>query len=209
MTKIKNLPSCCQPIKKNSRQGLVNGLLAGIFPHTFCILFIVFSVLGATSATFLFKGLLLNKNFFYFLILLSFVFASLSAIIYLKRNGMLSFDGVKHFWEYLSILYGSTIAINLLLFLVIFPATANFHNTNQQFSNLTMRQSLLTLKVSIPCSGHASLITSELKKLPGINEIKFRLPNLFDVNYNGKQVTIEQILNISVFKTYKAEITKN
>jgi len=209
MSESKNILPCCQSAKKNKQTGFLSGLVSGLIPHTFCILFIIFSVLGATSATFLFKGLLLNKNFFYLLILLSFVFATISAIVYLKRGQLLSVKGIKYSWRYLTILYGITIVVNLLLFFIIFPLTANYSSKkNQQSNNGTMKQSLLTLKVSIPCSGHASLITSELKKLPGINEIKFRLPNIFDVSYDANQLSAEQILNLNVFKTYKAEAVK-
>lgn len=199
--------SCCQP-KIKKEKGFINGLIYGLLPHTFCILFIIFSVFGATSVTFFLKGFLLNKNFFYYLIALSFFFATLTAIIYLKKNGVLSFIGVKRSLSYLLILYGTTVGVNLLLFLVIFPATANFSLKKDSIKGVSANQSAITLQVDIPCSGHAPLISSELKKLNGVEEIKFRLPNFFDVYYNLQLTSEEKILNQSIFKTFKATLIK-
>lgn len=204
MKDLNKTPSCCKQINTNKEKGFLTGLISGLIPHTFCILFIVFSTLGVTLATFLFKDLLLNRNFFYYLIALSFIFSTLTAVIYLRRNQILSFKGVIRSWRYLTVLYGITIGINLLLFFIVFPATANY--SSKQLSNRAIEQSSLTLKVNIPCSGHASLITSELSKLPGIQEVKFRLPNIFDVYYDVNRITKQEILSLEVFKTYKATV---
>jgi hypothetical protein len=64
--------------------------------------------------------------------------------------------------------------------------------------------SSLKLSVAIPCSGHASLITGEIKSLSGINSVQFSLPNIFDVKYDPTKTTKQQILTLDVFKTYKA-----
>ncbi len=93
--------NCCEKPKETKKEkGVLKGILYGLAPHTFCIAFIVFTVLGATTATALLKPLLLNPYFFYILIGLSFIFATISAIFYLKRNGILSFPGIKKKWRY-------------------------------------------------------------------------------------------------------------
>lgn len=188
----------------------MRGVLYGLLPHTFCIAFILFSVIGATTAITLLKPLLLNRYFFYILISISFVFATISAVVYLKRNRNLSIVGAKRSWKYLTLLYGITIFINVILFLVVFPLAANL-NLNKSEESLAVNAqnvqlSSLTLEVSIPCSGHATLITGELKKISGVKEIKFRLPNLFDIKYDPLQTSQEEILSLEVFKTYQAKI---
>lgn len=62
----------------------------------------------------------------------------------------------------------------------------------------------ITLKVAIPCSGHASLIENELNKLLGISNVNFRLPNYFDVKYDSSKVSKQEILSLNIFKQYKA-----
>lgn len=192
------------------------GILYGILPHTFCILFIIFTVLGATTLSAFLRPLLLKSYFFYLLVVLSFVLATISAIVYLKRMGELSFFGIKKKWKYLSILYGTTISINLILFMVIFPLLANFDqrpNLGASNSSLpseelqpTKSQSFIALEVKIPCSGHAPLITGELQKISGIESVNFRFPNLFDVVYDSEKTTKEQILSLDVFNEYKAAV---
>jgi copper chaperone CopZ len=63
----------------------------------------------------------------------------------------------------------------------------------------------LRLKVNIPCPGHAGLITGELKKVPGVELVKFTLPNVFDVTYDPSKISKEAILGIAVFGDYPAE----
>jgi len=58
-----NQKTCCQKETKN--KGFFAGILYGILPHTFCIAFIILSTLGATTATFLLKPLLLTPYFFF------------------------------------------------------------------------------------------------------------------------------------------------
>jgi len=116
------------------------------------------------------------------------------------------------------ILYGTTIGINLLLFTVVFPITANLNSGTgfKAASTVTIGaaeqlfptgpNALITLRVEIPCSGHAPLITGELKKISGVENIKFRLPNLFDIGYDSQKTTKEEILSLEVFNTYKATL---
>ena len=214
-----NQESCCKKTDlKMDKKGFISGILYGLAPHTFCIAFIIFTVLGVTTATALLKPLLLNPYFFYILIGLSIVFATISALIYLKKNAILSFLGIKRKWKYLSILYGTTIFINLLLFMVIFPIVANLNSGVGLRASLidTFRSesgfessesgSLITLRVAIPCPGHAPLIIGELKKISGVENVKFRFPNLFDVDYNSQKTSQGEILSLEVFNTYKATV---
>lgn len=202
--------NCCEKPKETKKEkGFLKGILYGLAPHTVCIAFVIFTILGATTATALLKPLLLNPYFFYILIGLSFIFATISAIFYLKRNGILSFPGIKKKWRYFSILYGATIFVNLLFFMVIFPMVANLNlNPFRQSAALieTSVSSSLTLKVDIPCPGHAPLITTELLKINGVKEVKFSFPNLFDVKYNSLKTSKEEMLSLKVFNAYKATV---
>lgn len=194
---------------KKEKNSFSQGLIYGIIPHIFCILFVIFSIIGATTASVFLRPFLLNKYFFYILIVISFLAATVSAGFYLKRNGILSLIGIKRKWRYLIILYGTTIAINLLFFLVIFPATANLSlKSKNNIQGLTNNQSLVNLQVNIPCSGHASLISDELKKVAGVNEVIFKLPNLFTVYYNPQITNPEQILKKPIFLDYPTKVIK-
>ena len=176
-------PDCCQSTKKENK-GILSGLIYGLIPHTGCIAFILFTILGVTTATTFFKPLLLNAYFFYILIGLSFVFATISAAIYLRKHRLFHLDGLKRKWKYLSMLYGTTIGINLLLFMVIFPIAANMTIASPTGA-FAGDLSEITLKVDIPCPGHAPLISEELKTISGVKLIKFRFPNYFDVSYES------------------------
>lgn len=219
--KIKNQNNCCDnninksSITQDGKKGFLSGILYGILPHSFCIAFIVFTILGTTVITSFLKPLLLNPYFFYILIGLSFILATISAILYLKRNSNLSSVGIKRKWKYLSILYTATIGVNLIFFMVIFPLLANYKSKPNVVSSAFLTDQInqnsatekIALKVEIPCSGHATLIIDEINKIKGIKDIKFRLPNVFDVVFDPAQTSSEQILSLEVFKTYKATIT--
>ncbi|MEW6295243.1 MAG: hypothetical protein AB1467_03010 [Candidatus Diapherotrites archaeon] len=200
--------------KKNKT--FLEGIIYGLIPHIGCIAFIIGSILGVTVLINLFRPLLLNKYFFYILFLVSISFATISALLYLRKNGILSMAGVKRKWKYLSTMYGSTIGVNLLLFFVLFPMLANVSvDSSPNLSstgaiafaeNKSLEASLIKLKVDIPCSGHAALISSELKTLDGVSEVKFSSPNNFDVKCDLSKTSKEQILSLDVFKTYPATI---
>ncbi|MBW3016794.1 heavy-metal-associated domain-containing protein [Candidatus Woesearchaeota archaeon] len=198
---MEKVPECCK--KKNEKKGFLSGLMYGLLPHTGCIAFIFFTIFGVSAATAFFKPLLMNKYFFYGLIALSFVFASISAIIYLKRHNLLSVGGAKKKWKYLSVLYGTSIGVNLLLFMVIFPIAANVAVGAPEPSE---GLSEITLKVDIPCPGHAPLITGELKKVDGVENVKFSFPNEFAVSYDSSKASADDILAPEVFNTYSAKI---
>lgn len=194
--------TCCKPLKKEGK-GFWSGLIYGLVPHTGCIAFIIFTILGVTALTKFFKPLLLNPYFFYILLALSFVFATISATIYLRRYKLLSLNGAKRKWKYLSVLYGTTVGVNLLLFMVIFPMAANIASATPTGASIA-DLSEITLQVKIPCPGHAPLITEELKTIDGVNSIKFRFPNYFDVKYTSTKTSQKEILSLEVFNTYPA-----
>ena len=190
---------------KTNKKGFFRGIIYGLLPHSFCILFIVFSAFGATVGAVFFKKFLLIPYLFPFLICLSFVFATLSAVIYLKRDGSLSIKNIQRRWKYLSILYGTTLLINLLFFYVVFPVVANLDFSNRHIV-VDNNFSSLILEVDIPCSGHAPLITDEIKKVSGVKDVNFKLPNLFEITYNSTKASQEKILSLDIFKIYKAVI---
>lgn len=212
--------SCCENKVKVEKKGIWSGLLYGILPHIGCIAFILFTILGVTAATALFRPLLLNPYFFYILVALSLVFATISAFVYLKKQGIctcqkttdgtmvnFSLEGIKRKWKYLLTLYGTTVFTNLLLFMVIFPIVANLNSGLSITGSFVGTESSITLQVNIPCPGHAPLITEELKKIDGVISVKFRFPNLFDVSYDPTRTSKQQILSLDVFNIYKATIT--
>lgn len=201
---------CCQNKTQEKRKGFFWGLFYGLVPHVFCIAFIIFTVLGTTVATAFLKPLLLNPYFFYLLIVLSFVFATISAAVYLRKNSIFSFKGVKRKWKYLTILYSTTILVNLLFFMIIFPAAANFKigEANSTVIADSILLSSATLKVAIPCSGHAPLIMTELKKINGVADVKFKFPNLFEVAYDQAQASENDLLSLVIFQEYQATIVQ-
>jgi len=200
---------CCEPKSpKLEKTGLLAGILYGILPHTFCIAFIVFSIIGATTASLFFKKMLLIPYLFNLLIGMSVVFATISAVIYLKRNNLLSLAGMKKKWRYLLVLYGLTITVNWLFFNFIFPVTANFNQSRQGVVS-NIETSSMTIKVAIPCPGHAPLISDELKKVKGVLSVRFNTPDLFNINYDSTEATVDQIIALDVFNTYKASIVAN
>lgn len=131
----KELKSCRTPVKTPAeRTGFLWGIFYGLVPHTFCILFVIFSIIGATSGAVFMKKFLFVPHLFQYLILLSLFFATLSAIFYLRRNKLFSMAGIKKKWLYLVILYSTTMAINLLFIYWILPAAANI---GKQDANVT------------------------------------------------------------------------
>jgi len=203
--------------QKKKGKGFLQGLMYGLIPHIGCIAFIIGSILGVTVLMNFFKPLLMNKYFFHALIGVSLGFATLSSAFYLKKNGLLFLEGIKKKWKYLSVMYGSTIGINLLLFMLIFPLLANVSvGSSSGSSSITgaaigianneNTDSLLKLKVDIPCPGHAPLISEELKTIKGVTGIKFSFPNYFDVTYNPAKTSKQKILALDVFKSYPATV---
>jgi copper chaperone CopZ len=204
-------PCICQKQKEGNRN-ILQGIAYGLIPHIGCIAFLTGSILGVTVLTQFFKPLLMNRYFFYILILISLLFATLSSILYLRKNSLLSLAGIKRKWKYLTTMYGSTIGINLVLFMLIFPLLANV-SVNPSVTGAVVGiagsnndLSSLKLKVDIPCPGHAPLISNELKSINGIIDIRFSFPNVFDVKYDSTKTSQQEILSLEVFKTYEATV---
>lgn len=190
--------------KKQKEMSLLKrGVVYGILPHSFCIAFIVFSIIGATALTSLLKPFMLNVYFFPLLIILSFALATVSAIIYLKRKNNLSYNGTLKNKNYLLILYTSVITVNLLLFLVVFPLVANF---NFKTNNIASANEIVTktISVRIPCSGHAPLVMDELKQDPGILNVRYIPLNNFEIQFDPEKTSLEKILSLKIFSSFQA-----
>lgn len=189
---------------KVSDNAIKQGLIYGLIPHAGCIGFIIAAIIGATAFTQLFRPMLMSRYFFYILILISFVIATISIIFYLRKNRSLNFDGVKFYKKYIATMYVSTITINILLFLFIFPLTANLTTASVDVEGLDE----FNIVVNIPCSGHAPLITNELLFVEGVENVRYSFPFGFRVNYDSSVVDIDEILDIEVFKEYPATLVE-
>lgn len=196
--------------QKQSGKTFLQGLAYGLIPHIGCIAFVVGSILGVTVLINFFRPLLMNRYFFHALVGVSLGFATLSSAFYLSKNGLLSWEGIRKKWKYLSVMYGSTIGINLLLFMLIFPLLANVSVGLPLLTGAALASgnentdSLLKLKVDIPCPGHAPLISQELKNIDGVSSVTFSFPDYFDVIYDPTKTSEQEILSLEVFKTYEA-----
>lgn len=220
---------CCETKKDSSKgnegkkpNGLIEGIAYGLIPHTGCIAFMLFSIIGATAASSFVRPLLADSRFFYALILVSFAMATLSAMLYLSKRNALSAEGIKGNIKYLSAMYSSTIGVNLLFLFVLFPAlvsalpiqsaaavqavpsgTCSISGVGSNCSTTISSASVL-LKVDIPCSGHAPLIEDEVLKANGVNGVSFQAPNVFNITYDPSKTSKEAIMGIGIFKTYPA-----
>lgn len=208
--------SCCTEEKnpqlsnKQSKSCLM-GLLYGFLPHCGCLAFIIGSIFGVTFLTQLTKPLLANKYFFPGLIILSLTLATLSSLLYLKKQNLLSVGGARQKWKYLTLMYGATVGVNLLFFMFIFPWLAGFPTLDTLTANSPTpinALSSLTLNVNIPCSGHVPLISDELKTIKGVNSVKFIPANSFEVKYDSSKTNPQEITSLAIFKEYPATITQ-
>jgi len=198
------------PNMNTKNRTLLEGIAYGLVPHIGCIAFIVGSILGVTVLMEFFKPVLMNRYFFHALMALSISFATLASVLYLKRNSLFSFAGAKRKWQYLSTMYGSTIGINLVLFMLIFPLLANVTTVSATGDVVALANpddvSLLKISVDIPCPGHAPLISEELKSINGVMGIQFSFPNIFDVKYDSSLTSKSEMLSLDVFKEYPASV---
>lgn len=191
---------------KKSRN-IAQGIMYGLIPHIGCIAFIAGSILGVTVLTQFFTPLLMNPYFFHILILISMGFATLSSFLYLRKNRLLTFEGMRYKWKYLTTMYGSTIGVNLVLFMLVFPLLANVSLAAPTgLAIADGNAAYLSMTVDIPCPGHAPLITQELKTIDGVGDVQFSFPNIFNVEYDATRTSKQQMLSLEVFKTYKAEV---
>jgi hypothetical protein len=189
---------CCHADSVKTK-GFWRGLVSGLIPHSFCLLFIGLSIIGATGASALIKNILLIPNIFQILIILSVLFATVSAGLYLKKTKQLCLAGVKTKWRYLLMLFSTTIITNAILLLVVFPAMAKLQN---QTTEIIEKNHTVSLTVDIPCSGHAPLIIEELKKENGVGAIAFEFPSTFKVAYNPELTSPEKIRALKIFQTF-------
>jgi hypothetical protein len=199
-----DLPDCCGPKKEYKGDSPLRGLLYGLIPHTGCILFIVAAILGSTILMQFFRPLLMNRYIFHYLILISIGFASVSSFIYLRKHKCLSLEGIKSKKGYLTVMYGSTVGINLILFILIFPMLANI--TGNVSAEDVGGLAMLEISVDIPCPGHAPLISNEVKTVYGVEGSDYSFPNNFKVYYDSSKTSKKKILALEVFDEYPAEV---
>lgn len=198
--------SCCTSKENKESEGILSGILLGIIPHSFCLAFILFSIFGAVTAAAFIKKALIIPNFFVFLIIFSVLLATLSSLLYLKSNNYLSVSGVQRKWKYLVSVYSGILVVNVLMFFVVFPAMANFDSGKRLREAPSVSKdalSFLTIKTQIPCSGHAPLIIDEIKQNKDVYSVTFSMPNTFNVSYDPKKTSPEEIVSVETLKIYK------
>lgn len=204
--------SCChfeEKVCDKSEKSWLFGLIYGILPHSFCIAFVVFAFLGSVTMTSFVGKFLLIQNFFYILVLISLIFATISAIIYLRKQNCFCLSGIRKKWKYLSILFFVTIFSNLFIFKIIMPVLAKVEIETENKEVLANNDfSEILISVEIPCAGHSFLIIDEINKNFKDVFVKFQEPNEFLIKYDKKSLNKEDILNLEVFKTYKATIVQ-
>lgn len=205
----------CTNMQNKSKSGILSGIIYGIIPHSFCIAFALFSIIGAVTATAFLKKILLIPNLFIFLVIISLALATVSSLLYLRKNRCLCALGIRNRWKYLLSLYSATILANLLMFFIVIPALANANSPqdpswqiagNQETGLAKNGLATLSINVKIPCSGHSSLIIDELKKDSGVEFVKFKLPDNFEIAYDPRITSPEKITSLEIFKTYEAKI---
>lgn len=203
--------NCCEQniVKDTKNNGVLSGILYGLFPHVFCILFIMLSIIGASFASVYVKQFLDIPYFYPILIVLSIVFATISAFIYLRNNYRLNKSGLLKSWKYLLTLYLLTIGVNIVFMYAVFPAVSKkIINRSVAADQNLNKYKIVTLMVDIPCPGHAPLIDIDLKEDKGVKKVEYTEPNIFKVYYDEKITDISKILSIEIFKTYSAKEIK-
>lgn len=60
--------------------------------------------------------------------------------------------------------------------------------------------------MAIPCPGHALLVAEELEKIEGVGGVRFKQPDLFEINYQSDQDLLPQILEAEIFKSFPATV---
>lgn len=208
---VRSGPDTADTDKKDTT--IMQGILYGTIPHIGCIMFIIGSILGVTFLMNWFRPLLMSRFFFHALIALALVIATLSSALYLKKNGMLSWQGIKKKRRYIATMYGSTLIVNIVLFMVVFPLVANISSGSGQITGaavgidvMDLEQESVMLRVDIPCPGHAPLINNELGSTDGVISVRYSFPNNFYVDFLPSMTSTEDIVGIDVFRSYPAEI---
>ena len=194
------MASCCQN-NRSRRQGALSGIFSGLIPHTFCIAFIILSLIGAVSGATLAKKFLMIPYFFLFLTILSLISATLAAFFHLKKNNCCNRRGIKKKYKYLATLYSVTIITNILVAYLIIPALIS--EPDRQVKYGANQLALTSIEVQIPCPGHAPLIIDELEKVSGVKNVSFQAPRTFKVAYNSEETSLDNIKTTEIFKTFK------
>lgn len=194
------MESCCQNDRPR-QQGALSGIFYGLIPHTFCIAFVVLSLIGAVGGATLAKKFLMLPYFFLFLTILSLMSATLAAFFYLKKNNCCTRRGIKKKYKYLATLYSVTIITNILVAYLIIPALISGPDRRMEYG--VNQLTLASIEVQIPCPGHAPLIIDELEKVSGVKDVSFQAPRTFKVAYNSEETSLDNIKMVEIFKAFK------
>jgi hypothetical protein len=189
---------CCST-NTEARSGAWRGFLFGLIPHTVCLSFLVFSVLGATGAMVVAKELLMVPHLFVWVFLSSSGFAAVASLLYLRKTKMLSWRGAASKWKYLASVFVATIATNLFFIQILFPAAVNLQRPTEA---MAADLAEVTLVAEIPCTGHAALIIDEVKNDPGVADVLFRSPGVFVIRFDAAATSPEQIRNLEIFQAF-------
>jgi hypothetical protein len=71
-------------------------------------------------------------------------------------------------------------------------------------NNASTKMSHILLKVDIPCSGHAQLISDGLKNISGVSGVQYTEPDKFRVEYDPSKTNAKDILSLDLFREYPA-----
>lgn len=188
-------------IENNSKKFFLSGIFYGLLPHSFCLAFALFSIIGAVTISAFLKKILLINNIFYYLIIISIILATLSIYIYLKKTNCLCQSGIKSKWRYITILYITTLIINLSFFYYVIPVLANMGSGRIVTTKELIAE--ISLKANIPCTGHSFLIIDEIKKDQGVIDVKFESPDIFKVKYDTGITSPDKIYSLEIFEEFK------
>lgn len=94
----------------------------------------------------------------------------------------------------------------ILAVLGVFVYASLSDNTPNKATGSFVGSQKVIVKVDIPCPGHSSLIVDALRGLDGIVDVRFRVPDLFDVSFDSSKTSEQEIIGLDVFKTYKASV---
>jgi hypothetical protein len=198
------------PCPGSKKKGFLMGILYGLLPHAGCFLVISLPLLGLTTVSAFLIPLLVNSYFLYILIFFSVICTTISALLYLRRRNALSIKGAKENFRYIAILYGTVLIVNLLVFKLAFPFFANIYAFSSQENNVLGERVELTenlkLEVNLPCSGHAFLVTGQLRNLEGVSNVVYVYPDIFEVVYLFEEISPSEIMEIEIFSEFEAKI---
>jgi len=191
------LPSC----ESNKESAIKHGILSGVAPHFFCIIFLLAPLVGVSWISALWFGFFLKYNLNYYLIFISLFLATISVVFYLLKKKNLNFFGIKRNWLYIASVYAITVMVNLILVFVVFPSLAD-KNSNNKLSKADA-VSELNLRVEIPCEGHAPFISGEIMKENGVDSVDFDYPYYFKITYYSNITSPEKITESEIFRYFK------